>query len=131
MKESVKDFIENNIVTLDEGNIDLFLYLASMQLNKQDVNILCSFLDIAKIEYKSRIPMVVEEILKDNIALQYRGRIKLSDIINSIPQFNITDHPQVRKIVKDAITKVYPDRFILPDKFTGIEYVREKLWLVT
>lgn len=127
MKESVKDFIEKNILTLEEGDIILFLYIASFQLNEQDVNTLCDYLNTASIEYKEQIPDVIEELVKDNVAMQYRSKIKLSNIIDNIPKFNITDPLQFRKIVVDAITKVYPNKIILPSRYSGIEYVEEKI----
>ena len=127
MKESVKNFIEKNILALEDEGIELFLYLACVQLSRQDVNILCSYLDAVDIEYKKHVPAVIEEVVKDNVAMQYRSKIKLSNIIDNMPKFNITDHLQVRKIVKDAITRVYPNKIILPDRYSGIEYVMERV----
>lgn len=127
MKESVREFIEKNILALEEENIVLFLYLASIQLNEQDVNILCDYLDTADIHYKEHIPAVIEELVKNNVAMQFRSKIKLLNIISNIPTFNITDSLQFRKIVKDAITKVYPNKIILPDRYSGIDYVMEKI----
>ena len=127
MKESVREFIEKNIFALEEENIVLFLYLASVQLTREDADILCSYLDTAGIEYKNYIPDVIEELVKDNIALKYRRKTKLSNIVNYIPQFHITEPLQFRNIVKDAITKIYPNKIILPDRYNGIEYVMEKI----
>lgn len=127
MKESVKDFIEKNIVALEEEDVVLFLYLASVQLSKQDVNILCDYLNTAVIDYSNHIPDVIEELVKDNVGLQHRAKIKLLNIINHMPKFNITDPLQFRKIVKDAITKVYPNKIILPDRYSGVDYVMEKI----
>lgn len=126
MKESVRDFIEKNIIALEEEDIVLFLYLASIQLSRQDVNILCAYLDTAGIDYKEHIPDVIEELVKDNIALKYRRKTKLSDIANYIPQFNYTDHTEFRNAVATAITKAFPNKFVLPDNY-GIEYVMEKI----
>lgn len=126
MKESVKNFIEKNILALEEEDIVLFLYLASVQLSRQDVNILCGYLDTAKIEYKKHVPAVIEEIVKDNIALQYRGKVKLSNVVNAVPQFNYTDSIEFRNTVANAIRKVYPNKVVLPDSY-GIEYVMEKI----
>ena len=125
MKESVREFIEKNILALEE-DIVLFLYLASVQLTREDANILCSYLDTAGIEYKNYIPDVIEELVKNNIALKYRRKTKLSDIVDNIP-FHITEPLQFRNIVKDAITKIYPNKIILPDRYNGIEYVMEKI----
>ena len=127
MKESIKDFIEKNILALEDEDIELFLYLASIQLSSQDVNILCAYLDTAKIEYKEHIPAVIEELVKDNVALQYRRKTKLSDIIYYIPQFNNTDHTEFRNTVANAIRKVYPNKVVLPDSY-GITYVMERVW---
>ena len=127
MKESVRNFIEKNILALEEEDIVLFLYLASVQLTKQDVNILCDYLDTAGIAYKDYIPAVIEELVKDSVALQYRRKTKLSDIVNYIPEFNYTDPIEFRKIVMNAITKVYPNKIILPDRYSGIEYVMERV----
>lgn len=127
MKESVKNFIEKNIIALEEDDIALFLYLASVQLEKQDVDILCSYLYIAGIDYRKYIDTAIKDIVKDNVAMQYRAKIKLSTLIDNIPKFNITDPLQFRKIVVDAITKVYPNKIILPDRYSGIEYVIEKI----
>lgn len=126
MKESVRNFIEKNILALEEEDIVLFLYLASVQLSGQDVNILCYYLDTAGIEYKEHIPAVIEELVKDNIALKYRRKTKLSDIANYIPQFNYTDHTEFRNTVATAIRKAFPNKVVLPDSY-GIEYVLEKL----
>ncbi len=115
MKESVKNFIEKNILALEEEGTVLFLYLASIQLSKQDVNVLCDYLDTAGIECKEYVPEVIEELVKNNIALKYRRKTKLSDIVNYMPQFHITEPLQFRNIVKDAITKIYPNKIILPD----------------
>lgn len=127
MKQSVRYFIENNILALEEDDIALFLYLALVQLEKQDVDILCSYLYIAGIDYRKYIDTAIEEIVKDSVAMQHRSKIRLSTIIDNIPKFNITDPIQFRKIVVDAITKVYPNKIILPDRHSGIEYVMEKI----
>ena len=126
MKKSVKNFIEKNILALEEEDIVLFLYLASIQLSKQDVNILCAYLDTAGIEYKEHVTSVIEELVKDNVALQYRGKVKLSDVVNAVPQFNYTNHTEFRNTVADAIRKVYPNKVVLPDRY-GLEYVMEKI----
>lgn len=126
MKESVKNFIEKNIIALEEEDIELFLYLASIQLSKQDVNILCDYLDTAGIEYTEHVPAVIEELVKDNIALKYRRKTKLSDIADYIPQFNYTDYTEFRNTVATAIKKVYPNKVVLPNSY-GIEYVMEKI----
>ena len=127
MKESVKNFIEKNILALEEEDIVLFLYLAFVQLSKQDVDVLCNYLDTAGIEYKEHVPSVIEHLLKDSVALHYRRKIKLSDIVSSIPQFNYTDHTEFRNIVANAIRRVYTNKIILPDSY-GIEYVMERIW---
>ena len=126
MKESVKNFIENNILALEEEDIVLFLYLASVRLTRGDVNILCDYLDTAGIDYKNYIPAVIEELVKDNIALKYRRKTKLSDIADYIPQFNYTDYTEFRNTVADAIRKSFPNKVVLPDSY-GIEYVLEKI----
>ena len=126
MKESVRDFIEKNILALEEENIVLFLYLASVQLRKEDVNTLCEYLDTAKIEYKEHVVAVIEELVKDSVALQYRRKTKISDIVNHIPQFNYTDHAEFTRAVSNAIRKVYPNKVVLPDSY-GIEYVMERV----
>lgn len=126
MKESVKNFIEKNIIALEEGDIVLFLYLASVQLTREDANILCDYLDTAGIEYKEYIPAVIEELVKDNIALKYRRKTKLSDIADYIPQFNYTDHTEFRNTVATAIRKAFPNKFVLPDSY-GIEYIMERI----
>ena len=126
MKESVRDFIEKNILALEEDDIVLFLYLASVQLSKQDVNVLCEYLDTAKIEYKEHVPAVIEELVKDDVALKYRGKVKLSDVVNALPQFNYTNHTEFRNTVANAIRKVYPNKVVLPDNY-GIEYVMERI----
>ena len=126
MKESVKNFIENNILALEDEDIVLFLYLASVQLSREDANILCAYLDTAGIEYKEHVPSVIEELVKDNVALQYRRKTKLSDLVNVIPQFNYTDHTEFRNTVANAIRKVYPNKVVLPDSY-GIEYVMERI----
>ena len=126
MKESVRNFIEKNILALEDEDIVLFLYLASVQLSRQDVNILCDYLDTAGIEYKEHVTSVIEELVKDNVALQYRRKTKLSDIVNVIPQFNYTNHTEFRNTVANAIRKVYPNKVVLPDSY-GIEYVMERI----
>ena len=126
MKESVKNFIEKNILALEEEDIVLFLYLASVQLSRQDVNILCGYLDTANIEYKEHVPSVIEELVKDNVGLQHRRKIKLSDIVNVVPQFNYTDHTEFRNTVANVIRKAYPNKVVLPDSY-GIEYVMERI----
>ena len=127
MKESVRDFIEKNILALEEKDIVLFLYLASVQLSKQDVNVLCDCLDTADIEYKEYVPSVIEELVKDNVALKYRGTVKLSAVVDAIPQFNYTNHIEFRNTVANAIGKVYPNKVVLPD-LHGLEYyVMEKI----
>lgn len=126
MKESVRDFIEKNIVALEEEDVVLFLYLASVRLSRQDVNILCDYLDTAGIEYKDYIPAVIEELVKDNIALKYRRKTKLSDIVDYIPQFNYIDYTEFRNTVATAITRAFPNKVVLPDSY-GIEYVLERI----
>ena len=126
MKESVRNFIEKNILALEEEDIVVFLYLASVQLGREDVNILCDYLDTAGIEYKEHVTSVIEELVKDNVGLQYRGKVKLSDVVNAVPQFNYTNHTEFRNTVADAIRKVYPNKVVLPDSY-GIEYVMERI----
>jgi hypothetical protein len=126
LKESVRNFIEKNILALEEENISLFLYLASVQLSKEDVNILCDYLNTAGIEYTEYVPSVIEELVKDSVALQYRRKTKLSDIVNYIPQFNYTDHAEFTRAVSNAIRKVYPNKVVLPDIY-GITYVMERV----
>ena len=126
MKESVRDFIEKNILALEEEDIVLFLYLASVRLTREDANILCDYLDTAGIEYKEHIPAVIEELVKDNIALKYRRKTKLSDIADYLPQFNYTNYTEFRNTVANAIRKVYPNKVVLPDSY-GIEYVMERI----
>ena len=126
MKDSVKNFIEKNILALEEEDIVLFLYLASIQLSKQDVDILCSLLNIAGIEFKDHIPAVIEELVKDDVALQYRGKVRLSMLVNALPQFSYTDYTEFRNTVANAIIKVYPNKVVLPDSY-GIEYVMERI----
>ena len=125
MKESVRNFIEKNILALEEEDIVLFLYLASIQLSKQDADILCDYLDAASIDYKDYIPAVIEELVKDNVGLQLRPKVQLSTIVNTFPTFNYTDYTEFRNIVANAIRKVYPNKVVLPDSY-GIEYVIEK-----
>lgn len=125
MKESIKNFIENNILALEDEDIVSFLYVASVQLSREDVNILCAYLDTAGIEYKEHVPAVIEELVKDSVTLQYRRKTKLSDIVNYIPQFNYTNHTEFRNTVSNAIRKVYPNKVVLPDSY-GIEYVMER-----
>jgi hypothetical protein len=72
LKESVKNFIEKNILALEEEDIVLFLSLAAVQLGRQDVNVLCSYLDTAGVEYAEYVPVVIEELVKDIVALKYR-----------------------------------------------------------
>ena len=122
MKESVKNFIEKNILALEEEDIVLFLYLASVQLSREDVNILCDYLDTAGIDYKDHIPAVIEELVKDSVGLQLKPKVQLSTIVNTFPTFNYTDYTEFRNIVADAIRKVYPNKVVLPDSY-GIEYV--------
>ena len=126
MKESVRNFIEKNIIALEEEDIVLFLYLASVQMTRQDANILCDYLDTAGIEYKEHVPSVIEELVKDNIALKYRRKTKLSDIVDYIPQFNYTNYTEFRNTVATAIRKVFPNKVVLPDSY-GIEYVMERI----
>ena len=127
MKESVKNFIEKNILALEEEDIVFFLYLASVRLSRQDVNILCDYLDAAGIEYKEHVSSVIEELVKDNIALQHRAKVKLFAIVDVLPKFNYTTYIEFREIVVNAIRKVYPNKVVLPDSY-GIEYVRERIW---
>ena len=126
MKESVRDFIEKNILALEEEDIVLFLYLASVQLTREDANILCSYLDTAGIDYKHYIPAVIEELVKDNIALKYRRKTKLSDIVDYLPHFNYTNYTEFRNTVSDVIRKAFPNKVVLPDSY-GIEYVMERI----
>lgn len=125
MRESVKNFVEKNILALEDEDIVLFLYLACVQLSRQDVNILCSYLNTAGIEYKEHVTAVIEELVKDNVALQHRRKVRLSDAVNAIPKFNYTDHTEFRNTVANAIRKVYPNKVVLPDSY-GIEYVMER-----
>ena len=127
MKESVKLFIEKNILALEEENIVLFLYLASVRLSKQDADILCDYLDTAGIDYKDCIPAVIEELVKDSVGLQLRPKVQLSTIVNTFPTFNYTDYTEFRNIVANAIRKVYTNKVVLPDSY-GIEYVVERVW---
>ena len=126
MKESVRNFIEKNIIALEEEDIVLFLYLASVQLNKQDVNILCEYLDTAKIEYREHVPSVIEELVKDDVGLHYRRKVTLSSIVDVLPEFNYTTYTDFRNTVANAIRKVYPNKVVLPDSY-GIEYVMERI----
>jgi hypothetical protein len=126
LKESVRNFIEKNILALEEEDIVLFLYLASIQLSKQDVNVLCDYLDTAKIEYKDYIPAVIEELVKDDVGLHYRRKVQLSTLVDDLPHFNYKDYTEFRNTVANAIRKVYPNKVILPDSY-GIEYVMERI----
>ena len=126
MKESIRDFIEKNILALEDEDIVLFLHLASVQLSREDVNILCDYLDTANIEYKQHVHSVIEELVKDNFALQYRRKTQLSDIVQDIPLFNYTDRTEFRNTVANAIREVYPNKVVLPDRY-GIEYVMERI----
>ncbi len=126
MKESVRDFIEKNILALEDEDIVLFLYLASVQLSRQDVNILCSYLDTAKIEYREHVSSVIEELVKDNVALQHRRKVQLSSVVDTLPRFNYTEYVEFREVVVNAIRKVYPNKTCLTDSY-GIEYVVERV----
>ena len=126
MKESVKNFIEKNILALEEEDIVLFLYLASVQLSTQDVDVLCDYLDTAGIEYKEHVPAVLEELVKDNVGLQFRRKVRLSAVVDQLPHFNYENYTEFRNTVADAIRKVYPNKVVLPDRY-GLEYVMEKI----
>lgn len=126
MKESVKNFIEKNILALEEEDIVLFLYLAFVQLSKQDVDVLCDYLDTAGIEYKEHVPSVIEHLLKDSVALHYRRKVQLSTLVDTLPHFNYEDYTEFRNTVVNAIRKVYPNKVVLPDSY-GIEYVIERI----
>ena len=126
MKESVKNFIEKNILALEEEDIVLFLYLAAVQLSIQDVNVLCEYLDTAGIEYREHVPAVIEEFIKDNVALQHRSKVNLTGLINALPFFNYKHYVDFRVIVVNAIRKVYPNKVVLPNSY-GIEYVMERI----
>ena len=126
MKESVKNFIEKNILALEEEDIVLFLYLAAVQLSTKDVDVLCDYLDTAKIEYKEHIPAVIEELVRDNVALQHRSKVNLTGLVNSLPFFNYKKYVDFRVIVVHAIRNVYPNKIVLPDRY-GIEYVMERI----
>ena len=125
MKESVRDFIENNILALEE-DIELFLYLASVQLSIQDVNTLCSYLDTAKIEYEKHVPAVIENLVRENVALQRRRKVNFTGLVNALPSFNSKDYAEFSKSVADAVRKVYPNKVILPNIY-GITYVMERV----
>ena len=126
MKESIKNFIENNILALEEEDIVLFLYLAFVQLSKEDVNVLCDYFDTAGIEYKEHVPAVLEELVKDNVALQLRRKVRLSAVVDQLPHFNYENYTEFRNAVADAIRKAFPNKVVLPDSY-GIEYVMEKI----
>lgn len=126
MKESVRNFIEKNILALDEEDIVLFLYLAAVQLGRQDVNILCEYLDTAGIEYKEHVPAVVEELVKDNVGLKYRTKVRLAEVVDQLPKFNYTNYTEFRNTVADAVKKVYTNKIILPDSY-GIEFIMERI----
>lgn len=126
MKKSIKDFIEKNILALEEEDIVLFLYLASVQLSKQDVNVLCDYLDTAGIEYKEHVPAIFEELVKDNVGLQLRPKVRLSAVVDQLPHFNYENYSDFRNAVANAIRKVYTNKTILPDSY-GIEYVMERI----
>lgn len=125
MKESIKNFIEKNIIALEEEDIVLFLYLASIQLSKQDVSVLCDYLDAAGIEYTEHVPAVIEELVKDDVALQYRRKVQLSTLVDDLPHFNYKDYTEFRNTVANAVTKAYPNKILSPDSY-GIEYIVEK-----
>ena len=126
MKESVKNFIEKNIIALEEEDIVLFLYLASVQLIREDVNILCDYLDTAGIEYKEHVPAVIENLVKDDVALIYRPKVQLSYVVDNLPKFKYTNYLEFRNVVVNAIRKVYPNKVVLTDSY-GIEYVMERI----
>ena len=126
MKESVKNFIEKNILALEEEDIVLFLYIASVQLSREDVNILCDYLDKAGIDYREHVPSVIEQLVKDNVALQHRRKVTLTSIVDVLTNFNYTTYIEFRSIVVNAIRKVYPNKVVLPDSY-GIEYVMERI----
>ena len=126
MKESVKHFIEKNILALEEEDIVLFLYLASVQLRREDVNILCDYLDTAGIEYKEHVPAVIEELVRDNVGLRYSHKIRLSEVVDRLPQFNYTNYLEFRNVVVNAVRKVYTNKIILPDSY-GIEFIMERI----
>ena len=126
MKESVRNFIEKNILALEEEDIVLFLYLAAVQLSRQDVNILCEYLDTAGIEYKEHVPSVIEELVKDNVGLRYNRKVRLSEVVDRLPQFNYKDYTEFRNTVANAVRKVYTNKIILPDSY-GIEFIMERI----
>lgn len=124
MKESVKNFIEKNILALEEDLV-LFLDVASAKLSRQDVNILCAYLDTAGIEYKEHVPTVIDKLVKDNISLQLSSKVPLSSVVANLPRFNYIGYVEFSKVVVNAIKKAYPNKTFLTDSY-GIEYVMEQ-----
>lgn len=126
MNNDVKQFIEKNILALEDEGIVLFLYLAAIQLRRRDVNILCAYLDTAKVEYKEHVPAVIEELVKDDAELQRKQKVSLTFVVDQLPNFHYTNYLEFRNVVVNAIKKVYPNKVVLPNNY-GIEYVMERI----
>ena len=121
----VKNFIENNVVLLEEGDVDLFFYHAMFALTTNHSEVLVNIVkDILNIDPEEYIKAALIEWAKDNIALQYRSNIQLSKFLQNVPRFGY-DFMTFRNMFVEALKVAYPNKTVLPDRY-GVEYIVEK-----
>lgn len=120
----IKNFIENNIILLDEGDMAMFLYIATQQLNKTEVNDLIKVLHDSGVDYIPYIEPAYKLYLEDFYILRGRNRLRLAMLLDVVPNFGLGRGEQ-GNIVCSVIRQLYPNKAIIPDSY-GIEYIEEK-----
>lgn len=121
----VKLFIEDHIKLLEEKEYALFFYLALFNLpatyGKELVQI-CK--ELLNIDTDAAIKDALVDWCKDNIALQHRKKLSVSNLLKLVPNFGY-DSWTFRQMFIEAVKIAYPNKTVSPDSY-GIEYIVEK-----
>ena len=121
----VQRFIEDNIVLIEEDELSLFFYNSLFSLtNEHSKELFKVFTDVLNINPEEAIKDALVDWCKDNVALQTRKKVGLSQLMKNIPRFGY-EPLKFRWMVIDAIRIAYPNKTILPDSY-GIEYIVER-----
>ena len=121
----VQRFIEDKIVLIEEDDLSLFFYNSLFSLtNQHSEELFKVFTDVLNINPEEAIKDALVDWCKDNVALQTRKKVGLSQLMKNIPRFGY-DPLTFRLMFIDAIKTAYPNKTCLPDSY-GIEYIVEK-----
>lgn len=122
----VQRYIEDNINLIENDELSLFFYGAIFALNTSDSENLVNILtDVLNIDPKEAIKSALVDWCRDNVALNYRGKIAVSKLLQNVPRFGYT-YPEFFILFRDAVKTAYPNKVVLPDRY-GVAYVVEKI----